>query len=155
MYQAITHTEYNQAVMRDPKACPLFIMGDLRSGQQVRTPCRNQDQTQHYSSCKLVCCMLQCLPLLIKQTLTAKPKKYLLIVGFNTQTSTADFNQHICLSKLRIQDLIFNLLACGLAATRRFCCRCEENSASNGRESSWFPRTPPHGISIFFYVLPS
>jgi hypothetical protein len=33
--QPITHTEYNEAVMRDPKACPLFAMGDLRSGRQV------------------------------------------------------------------------------------------------------------------------
>jgi hypothetical protein len=31
----ITHMEYNEAVVFKPKACPLFAMGDLRSGLQV------------------------------------------------------------------------------------------------------------------------
>ncbi len=35
LFQRITATEYDAAVLRTPESCPYFAMGDLRSGQQV------------------------------------------------------------------------------------------------------------------------
>ncbi len=31
----ITTAEYDEAILREPASCPLFIMGDMRSGRQV------------------------------------------------------------------------------------------------------------------------